>query len=75
MPGPCPEDAGAVEIFASIEPRDATIEVRRAPQQRVALVMHDGMRSIVVRPREDRLWITPRADVERYRLVVLRWLD
>ncbi|MEQ8663899.1 MAG: hypothetical protein RLW62_24020 [Gammaproteobacteria bacterium] len=75
LAGDGPEGAGALEIFASIEPRHASIEVRRSPGQRVPVLMHDGMRSILARPSDDRLYITRREAVSSFRLVVLRWLD
>lgn len=75
LPDDGPEHAEALEIFASIEPRGRTIEVRRTEDQRVPLLMHDGMRCIIARPDDDTLFVAPRAPTRDYRLVVLRWLD
>ncbi len=75
LPGDGPDHAEALEIFASIEPRGGAIEVRRTPDQRVPLLMHDGMRCIIARPDADTLFVSVRAPTREYRLVVLRWLD
>lgn len=75
LPDDGPERAEALEIFASIEPRGGTIEVRRTEDQRVPLLMHDGMRCIIARPDDDTLFVATRAPTRNYRLVVLRWLD
>ena len=75
LPEDGPEHAEALESFASIEPRGGAIEVRRTRDQRVPLLMHDGMRCIVARPDGDTLFVSARAPAREYRLVVLRWLD